>query len=154
MFKTKWRASNQKETIMTLNPLKLGVIATLTVATLTTATLILPASAMAGETASAPVAAVTDYQVKSSSNGLIKSGVKAFNSGDYAKSVALNKAVIRIRPSRMKTAIAQANLCASYAKLEDIEQASIACDAALALRPELEVAQSNQALLRTRLAQK
>jgi len=54
--------------------------------------------------------------------------------------VALNKAVIRIRPNRMKTAIAQANLCASYAKLEDLELASAACDAALALRPGLDVA--------------
>lgn len=139
---------------MTFTPIKVGAIATLAICTVTAAALILPASAMAGEAAPAPVVAATDYQVKSSSNGLIKSGVKAFNSGDYAKSVALNKAVIRIRPSRMKTAIAQANLCASYAKLDDIEQASVACDAALALRPELEVAQSNQSLLRTRLAQK
>jgi len=85
---------------------------------------------------------------------LIKSGVKAFKTGDYAKAVALNKAVIRIRPSRMKTAIAQANLCASYAKLEDFELASAACNVALDLRPGLDVAKSNKALLRTRLAQK
>lgn len=139
---------------MTFSPLKLGAIATLACCSLAAATLILPTSAMADETAPVPVAAATDYQVKSSSNSLIKSGVKAYKSGDYAKSVALNKAVIRIRPNRMKTAIAQANLCASYAKLDDIEQASIACDAALALRPELDIAKSNQALLRIRLAQK
>jgi len=125
---------------MTFNPLKAGAIATFAIGTLTAATLIMPTSAMAGETTPAAVVAATDYQVKSSSNGLIKSGVKAFKSGDYAKSVAMNKAVIRIRPNRMKTAIAQANLCASYAKLDDIERASVACDAALALRPELEVA--------------
>jgi len=139
---------------MTFTPLKIGAIATLACCSFAAATFILPASAMADEAAALPVAAATDYQVKSSSNNLIKSGVKAYKSGDYAKSVALNKAVIRIRPSRMKTAIAQANLCASYAKLDDIEQASVACDAALALRPELEIAQSNQAVLRTRLAQK
>jgi len=139
---------------MTFNPLKIGVIATATLFTLTAAIFILPASAMAGEKPNAPVAAATDYHVKSSSNGLIKSGVKAFKRGNYAKSVALNKAVIRIRPNRMKTAIAQANLCASYAKLEDLELASAACDAALDLRPGLDVAKSNKALLRTRLAQK
>lgn len=139
---------------MTFTPLKVGAIATLAICTITAATLLLPASAMAGETAPTPVAAATDYQVKSSSNSLIKSGVKAFKSGDYAKSVAMNKAVIRIRPNRMKTAIAQANLCASYAKLDDFEQASAACDAALALRPELDIAKSNQTLLRTQLAQK
>ena len=139
---------------MTFNPLKIGTIATATLFTLTAATFLLPTSAMAGEKTNALVSAATDYQVKSSSNGLIKSGVKAFKRGDYAKSVALNKAVIRIRPNRMKTAIAQANLCASYAKLEDLELASAACDAALALRPGLDVASSNKALLRTRLAQK
>ena len=80
--------------------------------------------------------------------------MKAFKTGDYAKAVALNKAVIRIRPSRMKTDIAQANLCASYAKLEDFELASAACNVALDLRPGLDVAKSNKALLRTRLAQK
>ena len=137
---------------MTYNPLKSGAIATLAICTLSAAALIMPASAMAGETA--PTTITADYQVKSSSDGLIKSGVKAFNKGDYAKSVSLNKAVIGIRPSRMKTAIAQANLCASYAKLEEMEKAAKACDAALALRPALEVAKSNQELLKTRLAQK
>lgn len=139
---------------MTFNPLKTGVIATMALGAFASAAFILPVSAMADDTSSVPVAAATDFQVKSSSNNLIKSGVKAFNKGDFAKSVAMNKAVIRIRPSRLKTAIAQANLCASYAKLDDLEQASKACDAALALRPELEEAKSNQALLRTRLAQK
>jgi tetratricopeptide (TPR) repeat protein len=139
---------------MTLKPLKIGAIAIGTVLILTSATVLLPASAMADEVNVAPIASATDYQVKTSSNGLIKSGVKAFKRGDYAKSVALNKAVIRIRPNRMKTAIAQANLCASYAKLDDLELASAACDAALDLRPGLDVAKSNKALLRTRLAQK
>lgn len=139
---------------MTFNPLKAGAIATLAICTVSAATLILPTSAMAGENTATPVTVATDFQVKSSSNGLIKSGVKAFNSGDYAKSVAMNKAVIRVRPSRMKTAIAQANLCASYAKLGDTQQAATACEAALKLRPELEIAKANQTLLRTQLAQK
>lgn len=139
---------------MTLRHLKIGAITRGGLFTLTAATFFLPASAMAGEKTNAPAASATDYQVKSSSNGLIKSGVKAFKRGDYAKSVALNKAVIRIRPNRMKTAIAQANLCASYAKLDDLELATAACDKALALRPGLDVATVNKALLRTRLAQK
>lgn len=139
---------------MTFNPLKSGALKAFAICSITAASLILPASAMAGEAGEKPVAVATDYQVKSSSNSLIKSGVKAFKNGDYARSVGLNKAVIKIRPSRLKTAIAQANLCASYAKLEKMEQASDACEAALKLRPGLEVAQANQGLLRTRLAQK
>jgi len=139
---------------MTLNPLKTGAVATLAICSLSAAALIFPASAMADETETAPVVAAADFQVKSSSNSLIKSGVKAFKTGDYAKSVAMNKAVIRIRPSRMKTAIAQTNLCASYAKLGDMEQAASACESALKLRPKLEIAKANQALLRTTLAQK
>ena len=137
---------------MTYNPLKSGAIATFAICTLSAAALIMPASAMAGEKALTTITA--DYQVKASSNGLINSGVKAFNKGNYAKSVSLNKAAISIRPSRMKTAIAQANLCASYAKLEEMEKAAEACDTALELRPGLEVAKSNQALLKARLAQK
>lgn len=139
---------------MTFTPLKARVAAIAALGTLSAATLILPVSAMADETETAPIAAASEFQVKSSSNGLIKSGVKAFNRGDYAKSVALNKAVIRIRPSRMKTAIAQTNLCASYAKLGDFVQAETACEAAPNLRPDLETVRSNQALLRTRLVQK
>lgn len=137
---------------MTFNPLKSGSMAALAVCCLSAATLALPASAMAEDTKPTVVAA--DYQVKSSSNGLIKSGVKAFNKGDYAKAASLNKAVIRIRPSRMKTAIAQANLCASLAKLDELEQAADACEAALELRPEMDIAKSNQALVKIRLAQK
>jgi len=139
---------------MTLIPLKSGVVATAAIFTLSTAMLISPSSAMAGETGTAAVTTAADFQVKSSSYGLIRSGVKAFDRGNYAKSVALNKAVIRIRPNRIKTAIAQSNLCASYGKLGDFEQAATACKAALELRPELEAAKSNQALLKTRLAQK
>ena len=142
---------------MTFNPLSSRSLKALAICSISAAAFILPASVMAGETAPAAPTVTTvaaDYQVKTSSNGLIKSGVKAFNKGNFAKAVSLNKAVIRSRPNRTKTAIAQANLCASLAKLDKIEQAAVACDAALELRPELEVAKSNQALLQVRLAQK
>lgn len=137
---------------MTFSPLKSGAFAAFAACCISGGALVLPASAMAEDTK--PVVVAADYQVKSSSNGLIKSGVKAFNNGDYAKAVSLNKAVINIRPSRMKTAIAQANLCASLAKLDQTEDAAEACEAALNLRPELNIAKSNQALLKIRLAQK
>ncbi len=139
---------------MTFNPLKSGTLKAFAICSISAATLVLPASALADETGQKPVTAATDYQVKSSSNSLIKSGVKAFKKGDYAKSIGLNQAVIKIRASRMKTAIAQANLCASYAKLNEMKQAAVACDAALKLRPGLEVAQANKALLQKRAARK
>lgn len=139
---------------MTFDSLNTRPLKTLAICTISAAAFILPASAMAGETAPTVTTVAADYQVKSSSNGLIKSGVKAFNKGNFAKAVSLNKAVIRSRPNRTKTAIAQANLCASLAKLDRIEQAAEACDAALELRPGLDVAKSNQALLQVRLAQK
>lgn len=139
---------------MTFNPLSPPSFKTLAICTISVAALIMPASAMANETAPAATTVTADYQVKSSSNGLIKSGVKAFKKGNYAKAVSLNKAVIGTRPNRQKMAIAQANLCASLAKLEEVEQAVEACDAALKLRPGLDVAKSNRALLKVRLAQK
>lgn len=139
---------------MTINSHKSATLKAFAICSMSAAALVIPASAMAGETAPAPTTIATDYQVQSSSNSLIKSGVKAFNKGDYAKSISLNKAVISIRPSRVKTAIAHSNLCASYAKLEKMKEAADACETALKIRPGLDVAKANQALLRTRLAQK
>jgi len=138
---------------MTNTTLNLRPVRALAICTISASAFILAASAMAGETGPTSTTVIADYQVKSSSNGLIKSGVKAFNNGNYAKAVSLNKAVIGARPSRKKTAIAQANLCASLAKLEKVEAAAKACDAALKLSPGLDIAKSNQALLNVRLAQ-
>ena len=108
----------------------------------------------APETATTSSEVAADFQITKASDGLIRSGIKAFNKGNFEKAVSLNKAVIRIRPSRRKTAVAQANLCASLGKLGDMAQAELACEAALNLNPDLETAKSNRNLLRVHLAQK
>lgn len=138
---------------MTFNLVKKGALAALTSLVLGTAALTLPASAMANEGA-VETTTPTEFQVVSTSNGLVRDGVKAYKKGDFEKSVALNKAVIRIRPSKRKIAVAQSNLCAGLAMLGNLEQAETACDEALRLRPGFEPAQSNKTLLAIKLAQK
>lgn len=115
---------------------------------------ILPASAMAGETAAEPAAAATEFNVALTTNGILKSGVQAYKRGDYSKSVAMHKAAIRSRMSKRKTAVAQSNLCASWAMLGDYVQAEKACDTALELRPDYGPAQANRELLGVKLAAK
>lgn len=109
------------------------------------------ASAMAADV-SAPTEA--SFVVKSASDNLIRMGVKAFRKGNFEKSVRLNQAAIKTSLSAPREAIAQSNLCASYALLGDMEQAQAACTAALELRPGLTQAQTNKAALTIKLAQK
>ena len=131
---------------MTYATLKKAGLATLAALAITAT---LPAaSAMAAD------GQANDFVVKSTTDGRIKLGVKAFNKGDFEKSAAYNRQAIRASLSRKKTAIAQSNLCAAYAKLEMMDEAQMACTAALELRPDYAPAQANKAALTIRLAQK
>lgn len=114
-------------------------------------TALIPASAMAGEKATTPA---TQFEVTRTTDGVVKAGVKAFHKGDYAKSVALNKTAIRNGMSKRKRAVAQSNLCASWAMLDNLAQAEKACKAALELRPDYGPARANIDLLTIKLAQK
>ena len=114
----------------------------------------LPTSAMAGDKTVEAPATITQFDVATTTNGVVKSGVKAFKKGDYAKSVALHKAAIRGRMSKRKTAVAQSNLCASWAMLGDLVQAEKACETALELRSDYEPALANMELLNIKLAEK
>ena len=117
-------------------------------------TALIPASATAGQDSNAAVTMPTQFEVTRATDGVIKMGVTAFNKGDYAKSVAMNKAAIRSGISKRKKAIAQSNLCASWAMLGDLVQAEKACEAALELRPDYDPAVANMNLLTIKLAQK
>lgn len=110
------------------------------------ATLILPAaSAMAAD---------STFAAKSASDSNIRASAKAFNKGDYAKSVAFSKAALRATSSKKRQAIAHTNLCAAYAELGHMDMAKANCDAALELRPGYNLAESNKAALTVKLAQK
>ena len=131
---------------MTYATLKKASLATLAALAITAT---LPAaSAMAAE------AAANNYVVKSTTDGRIKLGVKAFKKGNFERSVSLHEQAVRASLSRRKTAIAHSNLCAAYAKLEMMDEARNSCAAALELRPDYAPAQANKAALTIRLAQK
>ncbi len=105
------------------------------------------ASAMANEAPSG------NFNVTSTTNGLIKLGVKAFKRGDYKRAIKLTEQATRAPISKKKLSIAYSNLCASYAKVDMIDLAQKACVTALDLRPAYEPAQANKAALTIRLAQ-
>jgi len=136
---------------MTFIHFKTGSFAALSTAVFATAALISPISATAGESDSKTIETATEFEIISAQNKLIRSGVKAFEKGNYAKAVSFNKAAIRIRPNKRKMIVAQSNLCASWAMLEEYEQAETACLAALKLDPAYEPAQANLDLLRVKL---
>jgi len=131
---------------MTYVTLKKAGLATLTALAITAT---LPAaSAMAADRSS------DNFVVTTTTDGLVKLGVKAFKRGDFKKSVKYNNQALRSSMSRKKKAIAHSNLCATYAKLEMMDEAQKACTAALELRPDYVAAQANKAALTIRLAQK
>lgn len=119
-----------------------------------TCTALIPASAMAGEKTADITTSITQFEVARTTDGVVKASVKAFSKGDYAKSIALNKAAIRRGMSKRKTAVAQSNLCASWAMLGDLVQAEKACETALDLRPDYKPARANMDLLTLKLAEK
>lgn len=122
-----------------------------TLAALTFSAVLPAASAMAAEGAAKAPAGI--FQVSSTTDGLVKLGVKAFKRGDYERAIRMNEQALRASLSRRKTAVAQSNLCASYAKLDMMPQAQVACDAALELRPDYAPALANKGALTVRLAQ-
>ena len=131
---------------MTYLTLKKAGLATLAALAITAA---LPAaSAMAAD------GPASEFVVKSTTDGRIKLGVKAFKKGNFEKSASYSRQALKASLSRKKTAIAQSNLCAAYAKLDMIDEAQTACSAALDLRPDYAPAQANKAALTIRLAQK
>ena len=106
------------------------------------------ASAMAAD------APTTGFIVKSTTDGRIKIGVEAFKQGDYEKTIRMTRAALDRSMSSRRAAIAHSNLCAAYAKLDMMDEATQACAAALELRPDYVPAQTNKASLTIRLAQK
>jgi len=102
--------------------------------------------------AASAMAADGNYVASSASSPVIRAASQAFNRGDYKESAALSRAALQSSLSKRKTAIAQSNLCAAYAKLEMFDEASEACEKALELHPGYEPAEKNQAQLTIRLA--
>ncbi|MDB2437147.1 hypothetical protein N9W89_00400 [Hellea sp.] len=131
---------------MTYTTLKKASLATLAALAITTT--LAPASAMATD---APTAS---FVVKSTTDGRVKLGVKAFKRGDFERSVRWSKSALEGSLSSRKEAVAYSNLCAAYAKLGQMEEAQEACDSALELRANYAPAIVNKASLITRLAQK
>jgi len=127
---------------ITLSAMTLGCVA------------LLPASAMADEKTAETVTAESSFNVALTTDGVVKSGVKAYRKGDFEKSIALHNAAIRGRMSKRKTAVAQSNICASWAMIGDLSKAEEACEAALELRPDYAPALANMELLNIKLAQK
>lgn len=109
----------------------------------------LNATAMAAETSAGATAA---FQVQNTTDGRIRAGVKAYNKGKYKRAVSFNQAALKANLSNKKEAIAQSNLCASYAALGHMSKAEAACEAALELRPGYEPAKANSAALHIKLA--
>jgi len=123
-----------------------------TLAALTLSVTLPAASAMANE-APAGSFPTGNFNVTSTTDGLIKLGIKAFKRGDYKRAVKMTEQATRSSLSRKKLAIAHSNLCASYAKLDMMDKAQKACSTALDLRPGYQPAQANKVALTIRLAQ-
>lgn len=131
---------------MTYATLKKASLATLAALAITAT---LPAaSVMAAD------ATTGNFVVKSTTDGRIKLGVKAFKKGNYEKTISITRSALNTGLSPKKAAIAHSNLCAAYAKIEMLDEATQACAAALELRSDYEPAISNKASLTIRLAQK
>lgn len=105
------------------------------------------ASAMAAE------ASAHSFQVKSSSGSTIGAGAKAFKKGQFEKSAMFSRTAIKSSLSNKREAIAQSNLCAAYGAMGEMENARLACKAALDLRPDYAPAVANTKVLSFKLAQ-
>jgi len=105
------------------------------------------ASAMAAE------APEHSFQVKSASGSTIGAGAKAFKKGQFAKSAMFSRTAIKSSLSNKREAIAQSNLCAAYGAMGQMEDARLACKAALDLRPNYAPALANSQALTFKLAQ-
>jgi len=130
-------------TYLTLKRTGLAVLAAFTLSATLPA-----ASAMAAEVPAG------NFMVSSTTDGLIKLGVKRYKVGDYQQAVKLTEQAVRTRGlSKKRLAIAHSNLCAGYAKLDMMDDAKTACAKALELRPDYAPAQTNKAALTIQLAQ-
>ncbi len=121
-----------------------------TLLTLTIAAMMIPVGASASDI----TAPSTELTVQSSTDGMIKLGAKAFQKGEFERSIAYHNRALKSGLSKKRKAVAQSNICAANAALGNMEAAREACDAALELRPGFEPAQNNKAALTVMLAQK
>jgi len=115
--------------------------------TIAAAAMMLPTAAFAAD-------APSGLTVKSTTNGIVKMSVKAFNNGDYERSAKLSKQALKAGMSKNRRAIAYTNLCAAEAALGNMEAAGEACENALDLRPGYEFAVANKSALTVLLAEK
>lgn len=119
---------------------KMGSLA-LTLATALTLSLTLPTmSAVAKD-------ATTAFQVKSTTNGKVRLGIRAFEKGDYEQSIRLYEAALATNMSPRKSAIVHSNICAAYGAMGKVQPAKASCKKALEIRPTYEPAQLNKAAL-------
>ena len=128
--------------------------ATLKKVSLTTLAALAITATLPTTSAVAADAAEGNFVVKTTTDGRIKLGVKAFKKGDFEKTVRVTRSALSKSLSPKKAAIAHSNLCAAYAKLEMFDEATQACAAALELRADYAPAMQNKSSLTIRLAQK
>ncbi len=93
------------------------------------------------------------FQVKTTSDGSIRAGVRAYKKGKYEKAVTYHLAALKAGLSPKRAGIAHSNLCAAYGELGQMEAAKTACATALELRPEYALALANKTALGVKLAQ-
>lgn len=91
----------------------------------------------------------TAFQVKSTTNGKVRLGIRAFEKGDYAQSIRLYETALSTNMSPRKSAIVHSNICAAYGAMGKVKMAKASCAKALELRPSYEPAQMNKAALKS-----
>lgn len=102
---------------------------------------------------SASAADQSAYKLISTSDGLVRASVKAFNAGKFEKSINFSKKALRANPSKRRMAITYSNLCAAYGAIGEMEKANQACKSALEMRPNYEPALVNYNIVNLHLAQ-
>ncbi len=143
-----------KDKDMTHYPRRLGIVAATIFAALCLSAALLPAGATVIQPHDVEFEAPAEFVVATASSKYVKAGIVAFEKRDFPKSVAMNKAALRLKPSGKTAAAAQSNLCATWAMLNDPVRAQTACEAALAINPSYQPAQSNKDLLNAKRAPK
>ncbi|AXT50974.1 hypothetical protein D1818_09095 [Aquimarina sp. BL5] len=82
----------------------------------------------------------SELKKKTSSNGYGQLALLQYNKGDYFKSISSLKEATRLDPYNY---IAFNNLCSAYNKLLLFEEARLACERALLVKPNMELAKNN-----------
>lgn len=137
---------------MTIHPLRVGIIAATMFAALGLSAALLPAGASVIQPSQTTFETPTEFVVTTASGKYVKEGIAAFEKRDYPRSVAMNKAALRLKPKGKTAAAALSNLCASWALLDEAFRAEAACQAALTIKPNYGPAQSNLELLESKRA--